>query len=77
MELSAWQQSPTSSKSSLIPLEFIVMTLIMWNSLGININVVCDSMGIQNKTPQVACIHCPERLHNKKIGLQPKYPGIL
>ena len=66
MAVSARQQLPTSSKSPLIPLEFIVMTLIMSNSLGININVLCNATGIQNKTPQVACIYPPEQLNNKQ-----------
>lgn len=65
MVASARQQFPTSSKSSLIPLEFTVMTLIVSDSLGININVVCNSIGIQNKTLQVACIHSPEQ---QKLG---------
>lgn len=65
MVASARQQFPTSGKSSLIPLEFTVMTLIVSDSLGININVVCNSPGIQNKTLQVACIHSPEQ---QKLG---------
>lgn len=47
------------------------MTLIMLNSLGININVVCDSMGIQNKTPQISHIYSPEQQKQMDCG-----PGI-
>lgn len=41
-----FQRFATSSKSLLIPLAFVVMTLIVMNSFGINMDVIYNSKRI-------------------------------
>lgn len=65
--------APYKKQILINPLEFTVMTLIMSNSLGININVAVTPWESRTKLLKYrVCI-----LLNNKIWLQPKYPVIL
>lgn len=65
-------------KSSLILLEGIVMTLIMSNALGININTVCNSTGVQNKSSQIPCEHSPiQRKSGQSLRTQLSWRNVL
>lgn len=47
------------------------MTLIMSNALGININTVCNSTGVQNKSSQIPCEHSPiQRKLDQSLRIQ-------